>query len=88
VFDGCSKLKTDDRAVVLHATLPPDKIANMGIVNLFAQRNGDVIKFPQTGFSAHQCFVNGTGRNGTSPTISPSRKSTRACCWSPATAVR
>ena len=49
--------------MVLHATLPPDKITNMGIVKLFAQGNGDVIKFPQTGFSAHQCFVNGTERN-------------------------
>lgn len=63
VFDGHSGDKSDDKAVVLHATLPPDKIANMGIVNLFAQSNGDLIKFPQTGFSAELCFVNGAERN-------------------------
>jgi hypothetical protein len=63
VFDGRTGLASSDRAVVLHATLPDNKIATMGIVNLFSQGKGDSIKFPQTGFSASRCFINGTERN-------------------------
>lgn len=63
VFDGRSGEMSSEHAVVLHATLPDRKIANLGIVNLFEQGNGDTIKFPQTGFSANRCFINGEERN-------------------------
>jgi hypothetical protein len=63
VFDGHAGLISNHRAVVLHVKLPPNKIANMGIVNLFSQGRGDAIKFPETGFSASRCFVNGRACN-------------------------
>ncbi|MGH8501020.1 MAG: DUF6976 family protein [Gammaproteobacteria bacterium] len=63
VFDGRAGRMSSEHAVVLHASLPDDKIANMGIVNLFSQGDGDMIKFPQTGFSASRCFVNGREQN-------------------------
>ncbi len=63
VFNDHAGVMSTDRAVVLHAALPHNKIANMGIVNLFVQSTGDAIKFPETGFSASRCFMNGAERN-------------------------
>ncbi len=37
VFNDHAGVMSNDRAVVLHAALPHNKIANMGIVNLFVQ---------------------------------------------------
>lgn len=51
-------LATD--AVALHVTLPADKMAVIHILNLFRQNgDGDVITFPETGFAATTCRVNG-----------------------------
>lgn len=53
-----STLTTD--AVAMHVTLPANKMAVIHILNLFKQNNaGDVITFPETGFSATKCRVNG-----------------------------
>jgi hypothetical protein len=53
-----SMLTTD--AVALHVTLPVDKMAVIHILNLFRQNSdGDVITFPETGFSATKCRING-----------------------------
>ncbi|MGQ0658622.1 MAG: DUF6976 family protein [Chromatiales bacterium] len=59
VFNGVTGDNSSDRALVMHVTLKPDKVANIGIVNTFTQGTGDAIEFPETGFSASTCRING-----------------------------
>ncbi len=49
----------DVHAIVLHARIPTDKTAVIGIVNVFAQGNGDTLVFDATGFSQESVRVNG-----------------------------
>lgn len=63
VFDGSQSLATDQLAVVMHATLPEHLIANIGIVNLFTQGEGDVLVFDETGFAASEATINGQRQN-------------------------
>jgi hypothetical protein len=63
VFNGQTKTMLEDGAVVMHVTLPPDKIAEVGILNIFEQSEGDTITFPQNGFSAREAYVNGVKTN-------------------------
>ncbi len=47
------------KAMVMHVELPQDKIASVGIVNIFEpDSKSPVIEFPEDSFSATQCFVN------------------------------
>ena len=47
-------------AVAIHVPLPADKVAVIRILNLFRQsEEADVITFPEAGFSATTCKVNG-----------------------------
>lgn len=60
VVNGVTGAILTAEAVALHVTLPVGEIAVIKILNLFKQnRAGDVLTFPQTGFSAKTCFVNG-----------------------------
>jgi len=60
VFDGSTGLVSTSDAVALHVRLPAEKMAVIHILNLFKQnRAGDVITFPETGFTATTCYVNG-----------------------------
>lgn len=59
VFDGTAGSADDDCAVVMHVPLPDDSYARVDILNLFRQGAGDRLRFPETGFSAETCFVNG-----------------------------
>ncbi len=59
VFDGTTGEGYEDRAVVLHAVLPEGKRAEIKILNVFEQGDGDAIEFSEAGFSAGQCLVNG-----------------------------
>ena len=43
--------------------LPADRLAQINIINLFQQGNGDTICFPTTGFSATTAVINGTEHN-------------------------
>ena len=63
VFDGQTKSRLEDGAVVMHVTLPPDKVAEVGILNIFEQSEGDTITFPQNGFSAREAYINGVPTN-------------------------
>ena len=63
VFNGVHGLVSDQEAVVLHAQLPTNLIASIGIVNLFSQGTGDTITFPATGFLADECAINGQNCN-------------------------
>ncbi len=59
VFDGKSGQSSDCDAIVMHVELPTTKYANIDIVNVFNQGDGDLIVFPTSGFSAENCYVNG-----------------------------
>lgn len=59
VRDGRTGAMMENHAVVLHVPLPHNMAANVNIVNLFTQGSGDVIEFPDGGFEATLCLVNG-----------------------------
>lgn len=63
VFFGPTGEKLEDRAVAIHATLPSSKYAEINIVNIFEQGNGDKIEFLEDGFSASEALINGVKRN-------------------------
>lgn len=64
VFNGVYGIASDQDAVVLHAQLPDNLMASIGIVNLFVQdTTGERIVFPATGFHATECIINGEKRN-------------------------
>jgi hypothetical protein len=63
VYDSRTGAKHEDRAVVAHVTLPPEKMAAIEIVNLFEPDAGDTLQFPQTTFTADDCTVNGQPAN-------------------------
>ena len=51
-----------DAAVVLHCALPAGQFAEIDIVNLFEQGEGDTLTFESTGFEASNVLVNGEKR--------------------------
>lgn len=51
------------RAVVMHVPLPPERFARIDIINLFTQGTGAAIRFPQKGFSATGCTIDGKPGN-------------------------
>jgi hypothetical protein len=63
VFNGVTGAGLSEGALVLHADLAPGKVANMGIINLFEQGEGDAFTFPADGFSARDVLVNGETNN-------------------------
>ncbi len=48
-----------EHAVVMDIELPPSRYAQIDIINPFKPGNGDAISFPDTGFSADVCRING-----------------------------
>lgn len=63
VFNGQTGEAFSSRAIVMHVALPPNKIADLEIVNVFKPGAGDAITFPESGFTAAQCMVNGKPAN-------------------------
>ncbi len=63
VFNGQSAEVLEDAAIVLHAKLPAQKIADIGILNMFEQGDSDRIQFPESGFSVREAYINGEKRN-------------------------
>ena len=59
VRDGRTGQMLENRAVVIHVTLPEQISANVNIVNLFQQGEGDVLEFTESGFDANDCLING-----------------------------
>ena len=59
VFDGTTGSAFTNSAVACHVELPPSKIVDINIVNLFEQGEGDVITFPEDGFQVTWADVNG-----------------------------
>lgn len=63
VFNGVTTEALEEGAVVMHVTLPRDKVADIGIINIFEQGEGDDISFLADGFSAKEAYINGKKRN-------------------------
>jgi hypothetical protein len=63
VYNGQTGESSATKAVVMHVNLSPDKFAKANIINLFHQGNGDTITFPEAGFAATDCFINGEKQN-------------------------
>jgi hypothetical protein len=63
VFDGVTGEVSDERAVVMHVGLPPGKVAELGVLNIFRDGGGPAIVFPATGFSAREVEVDGQRQN-------------------------
>lgn len=59
VIDGESCKFDDQRAMVMHCTLPKGKAVKLDIVNIFTPGDGDDIEFDALGFSAQKCRVGG-----------------------------
>lgn len=63
VFNGGTAQHLTDKAIAMHVTLAPAKVAHIGIVNIQEQDDGDSIEFTETGSSASKCMVNGVETN-------------------------
>lgn len=63
VFNGLTGGREEQRAVVMHVTLTDGKTADVGIVNLFEQGDGDILSFACDGFFCHEVEVNGKKEN-------------------------
>ena len=63
VFDGRTLTAHEDGVVVMQVSLPPDKAADIGIVNLFSQGDGAVIEFPEAGFTGGEATIDGATHN-------------------------
>lgn len=59
VFQGKENKPLENHAVVLHANLPENKVASIGIVNIFNQGSGDTIEFIEDGFVHSEALING-----------------------------
>ena len=59
-FGPAAGMLVDTHAVAMHVQLPEQQTANIKIVNLFTQGDGDIITFPEKGFSVDTCVVDGT----------------------------
>ncbi|MEN6410314.1 MAG: hypothetical protein ABFD44_11455 [Anaerolineaceae bacterium] len=63
VFDGTQALALENGSVVLHVELPANKLAEIDIINIFEQGEGDTITFPEDGFNATVALINGQPKN-------------------------
>lgn len=63
VINGRTSDVLEEGALVLQATLPEGKVAEIGIVNLFEQGDGDILTFTSDDFAAKDVMVNGEKRN-------------------------
>lgn len=63
VFNGQTQTILEDGAIVMHASLPPSQVAEIGYLNIFEQGNDDTITFPKDGFLAREAYINGVKTN-------------------------
>lgn len=60
VYDGVTGVSYGDKAVALHICLPDDKMASLGIVNIFSINENDAkIEFTEDALSVTKCLVDG-----------------------------
>ncbi len=63
IFDGRIGQSYEDGALMAHFALPTDKIADINIVNIFEQGDGDVFTFAQDAFQVQYAYINGEMQN-------------------------
>jgi hypothetical protein len=63
VFCGPGAEALEEGAVVMHVSLPRNKVADVGILNIFEQGEGDHITFRTDGFGAREAYINGQKKN-------------------------
>ncbi len=63
VFNGQTGDVIEQKAIVMHVSLPSGKTVDVGIVNIFEQSSGDTLTFPADGFSCTDVTVNGVKEN-------------------------
>ena len=63
IINGLSATFSDNEAIALHCKLPPNLQANLQIINLFEQGEGDTIMFTESGFTSNDCLINGVRQN-------------------------
>jgi hypothetical protein len=63
VCNGATGEVATDRIVFMHAHLASGVSAQIGIINLFRQSEGDRFSFPATGFAVETCRVNSEQMN-------------------------
>jgi hypothetical protein len=63
VINGRTGEALEEGALVLQAVLPEGKVAEIGIINLFEQGDGDILTFTSDDFAAKDVMVNGEKRN-------------------------
>jgi len=63
IFNGHTGEASEQKCVVMHVSLPDDKVAMINILNLFKQGDGDTLTFAEEGFVIKDCWVNGERRN-------------------------
>lgn len=63
VIFGANKKVLENKAVVFHAELPENTYADINIINIFQQGDGDTITFEEDGFSAQTALINGEKQN-------------------------
>lgn len=63
IYAGNQREAMQDGAVVCHIELPANKLAEIDILNIFEQGDGDTITFLEDGFSAANVLINGHPQN-------------------------
>ena len=59
VYNGSTGEFLENHIVALHCQLPEGQYANIDIINLFEQGDGDTITFSKDGFDTKTCHING-----------------------------
>ncbi|HEX7557355.1 MAG TPA: hypothetical protein VF338_12070 [Leptolinea sp.] len=63
VFNGESGEVLSDQAIMMSVVLPANKAADINILNIFKQGNGDSITFTEDGFDVNMASINGRAKN-------------------------
>ena len=63
VFNGETGEISDEKCIVMHCSLPQNKVATVGIVNIFEQGKQDEIIFDEENFIVQDCYINGQKKN-------------------------
>lgn len=64
VFNGLTGDVSDNQALVMHCSLPDNKSASVGIVNLFQPNRDNLVQFDTTSmFDVTDCTINGKNTN-------------------------
>ncbi len=63
VINGMDLEFSEKKAIAIHFSLPGNRLAKIGMINIFKQGNGDKIKFEKEGFNANECLVNDVKTN-------------------------